>query len=136
MEEEEEDNFPGAKEESKYTSLFKIRPNCILHLLFISTTACSTALHCPMGSQAAMKLLHDEAEWIQWTVLVGNRNRINVQALLYFHHQSDVQKTLHIHLLLSLHTVSQTYSRRLLKEVTSAADMRIFPCYETVSPQI
>lgn len=36
-----------------------------------------------MGSQAATRLLHDEAEWIQWTVLVGTRNRISVQALYY-----------------------------------------------------
>lgn len=128
----------GAKEESKYTSFFKIRPNCILHLLFISITACSTALHCPVDSQGATRLLHDEAERIQQTVLVGIRNSINVPALYDI---SITRATFRRH---STSTDCSGYSQSLkltvedflLKEVTSTADMRIFPCCETVSPQI
>lgn len=74
----------GAQETRKYNSLFKVRPDYILPSLFISITACGTAVHCPMNSQAAMRLLHDEAGLIQWTVLVGPRNCINVQALIIF----------------------------------------------------
>lgn len=72
------------------------RPNCILHLVFFSIIACGAAVHYSMHSQAATRLLHDEAEQTQKPVLVGTRNCINVQALVSSHHQSQIQKILHI----------------------------------------
>lgn len=146
----------GAKEERKQTSLFKVRPNCILHLLFISVTA----VHYPMNSQASMRLLHEEAELIQWTVLAGTRNCINVQALYYLSitratfrgHSTSSQHSscwsVHLlysnhweqlHLLLWLVTISQTYTVEdfLLKAVTGTADMRVdFPLLWGSKPSI
>lgn len=138
----------GAQEERKYSSLFKVRPDYILPSLFISITACGTAVHCPMNSQAAMRLLHDETGLIQWTVLMGTRNCVNVQALYYLsitramfrRHSTSPQHSsswsIHLlysdyceqlHLLLWLLTISQNYTVEdfLLKEVTGTADMRV-----------
>jgi len=104
-----------------------------------------------MDSQAATRLLHDEADLIQWTALVGSRACINVQALYYLsisrsmfrrhstypQHSSCRTPVLlysddwkQPHLVLWILTISQIYTVEdfILQGVTGTADTRVdFP---------